>query len=115
MKNPLNDQLVVLLNGKEVGTVSYQSGRLSFAYTEPWLEDPDAYPLSLSMPLTAVRHGHSSIESFLWGLLADNARVLEKVAQRYQVSARNVFRLLSHVGKIAPEPFSWFDRNGWKR
>jgi serine/threonine-protein kinase HipA len=99
MKNPLTNQLVVLLNGRVVGTVASQNGRLSFTYTEQWTEDPDAYPLSLSMPLTAVRHGQSSIEPFLWGLLADNARVLERLAQRYQVSAKNVFRLLSHVGE----------------
>ncbi len=98
MKNPMN-KLAVLLNGREVGTVTSQSGRLSFTYTEQWTENPDAYPLSLSMPLTAVRHGQSSIEPFLWGLLADNARVLERLAQRHQVSAKNVFRLLSHVGE----------------
>ena len=98
MKNPLN-KLAVLLNGREVGTVASQSGRLFFTYTEQWTENPDAYPLSLSMPLTAVRHGQSSIEPFLWGLLADNARVLERLAQRHQVSAKNVFRLLSHVGE----------------
>ena len=98
MKNPLN-KLAVLLNGREVGTVTSQGGRLSFTYTEQWTENPDAYPLSLSMPLTAVRHGQSSIEPFLWGLLADNARVLERLAQRHQVSAKNVFRLLSHVGE----------------
>ena len=74
-------------------------GRPSFTYAEQWTEDADAYPLSLSMPLTAVRHGQSSIEPFLWGLLADNDRVLERLAQRYQVSAKNVFRLLSHVGE----------------
>jgi serine/threonine-protein kinase HipA len=99
MKNPLINQLVVLLNGRVVGTVASQNGRLSFTYTEHWTEDPDVYPLSLSMPLTAVRHRQSSIETFLWGLLADNARVLERLAQRYQVSAKNVFRLLSHVGE----------------
>jgi serine/threonine-protein kinase HipA len=99
MKNPLNNQLVVLLNGRAVGTVASQGGRLSFTYTEQWTEDADAYPLSLSMPLTAVRHGQSSIEPFLWGLLADNTRVLERLAQRHQVSAGNVFRLLSHVGE----------------
>ena len=99
MKNPPNNQLVVLLNSSVVGTVAYQSGRLSFTYTESWVEDPDAYPLSLSMPLTAIRHAQSSIEPFLWGLLADNDRVLERLAQRYQVSAKNVFRLLSHVGE----------------
>jgi hypothetical protein len=42
MKNPLNNQLVVLLDGRVVGTVASQGGRLSFAYTKQWTEDPDA-------------------------------------------------------------------------
>jgi serine/threonine-protein kinase HipA len=107
----VTNQLIALLNSQVVGTVAYHSGRLSFTYTEQWTEDPDAYPLSLSMPLSAARHGQSSIEPFLWGLLPDNDRVLQSWSQRYQVSAKNVFRLLTNVGEdcagaiqlVAPE------------
>lgn len=107
----MTNQLIALLNSQVVGTVAYQSGRLSFTYTEQWTEDPDAYPLSLSMPLSAARHGQSSIEPFLWGLLPDNDRVLQSWSTRYQVSAKNVFRLLTNVGEdcagaiqfVAPE------------
>src|SRR5262249_18335136 len=37
--------------------------------------------------------------TFLWGLLPDNEFVLDRWARRFQVSARNVFALISHVGE----------------
>jgi serine/threonine-protein kinase HipA len=92
--------LIALLAAKEVGRVRRDAhGRLSFSYTDEWREDPDAYPLSLSMPLAAKDHGRAAIEAFLWGLLPDNERVLDRWAAKFQVSARNVFALLSHVGE----------------
>jgi serine/threonine-protein kinase HipA len=51
------------------------------------------------MPLGAKEHGRSVIEAFLWGLLPDNERVLDRWAAKFQVSARNVFALISHVGE----------------
>jgi serine/threonine-protein kinase HipA len=51
------------------------------------------------MPLASAEHGHARIEAFLWGLLPDNDRVLENWGKRFQVSPRNVFRLLAHVGE----------------
>jgi serine/threonine-protein kinase HipA len=44
-------------------------------------------------------HEHDKIETFLWGLLPDNEFVLGRWAQRFQVSARNVFSLISFVGE----------------
>jgi serine/threonine-protein kinase HipA len=93
------NQLFALVNGQLMGTVQYQNGRLLFTYTDQWRQDPNAHPLSLSMPLSAARHAHSRIEPFLWGLLADNELVLQNLGQRYQVSPRNVFKLLTHVGE----------------
>src|SRR5262249_4178987 len=60
---------------------------------------PGAYPLSLSMPLAAAKHGHKPMEAFLWGLLPDNTAILDRWARRFQVSARNPFALMSHVGE----------------
>jgi serine/threonine-protein kinase HipA len=95
----MTNQLIALLDGREVGTVHYKSARLSFVYNDAWRGDPDSYPLSLSMPLTSAEHGHARIEAFLWGLLPDNDRVLEDWGQRFQVSPKNVFRLIAHVGE----------------
>ena len=93
-------ELIALLSGKEVGRVkSGGSGRLSFVYSDAWRQAPDAYPLSLSMPLAAKQHGRAPIDAYLWGLLPDNEQVLTRWAAKFQVSARNVFALISHVGE----------------
>lgn len=96
----MTNDLVALLAGQEVGRVQRDThGRLSFSYNDEWRQDRDACPLSLSMPLTAKDHRRSAIEAFLWGLLPDNERVLDRWAAKFHVSARNVFALLSHVGE----------------
>jgi serine/threonine-protein kinase HipA len=96
----MTGELVALLDGKEVGRVHRDArGRLTFVYADEWRKAADAYPLSLSMPLGAKEHGRSVIEAFLWGLLPDNEQVLSRWAAKFQVSARNVFALISHVGE----------------
>jgi serine/threonine-protein kinase HipA len=49
--------------------------------------------------LAASQHSHASIEPFIWGLLPDNEFVLDRWAKKFQVSARNAFALISHVGE----------------
>jgi serine/threonine-protein kinase HipA len=93
-------RLAVLLDGSQVGRV-YRSAnsRLTFVYDDAWRERRDAYPLSLSMPLTAAEHGHRVTASYLWGLLPDNPDVLEAWAHEYRISRTNVIDLLEHVGE----------------
>src|ERR1035437_3199062 len=67
------------------------------------------------MPLASAEHGHARIEAFLWGLLPDNDRVLENWGRRFQVSPRNVFRLIAHVGEDCAALFSLSARNALKR
>ena len=71
-------------------------------YDAAWCEQETAYPLSLSMPLTAAEHGHDTIEPWLWGLLPDNESVLARWARRFQVSPRSAFSLLSATGEDCP-------------
>jgi len=92
-------ELVALLGGQEVGRVHRDSrGHLRFVYAGDWRQAPDSYPLSISIPLTAAEHPHSRIEAFLWGLLPDNDRVLERWARQFHVRP-NAFSLLAHVGE----------------
>lgn len=93
-------RLTALLNGTVVGHV-YQmgNGRLAFVYEDAWRQAETAYPLSLSMPLTATEHGDRVIRAFLWGLLPDNPDVMAWWARRYGVSAYRVVDLLAHVGE----------------
>lgn len=96
----MSDQLVVLLNSREIGRITRdRRGRLSLLYADDWRETQGAFPLSLSMSLAAAEHGHKPVEAFLWGLLPDNDNVLNRWAQRFQVSARNPFALISNVGE----------------
>ncbi|HEX4066934.1 MAG TPA: type II toxin-antitoxin system HipA family toxin [Acidobacteriaceae bacterium] len=95
----MTNDLIAVANGRTMGTLRYQSGRASFEYDPLWRDDGNSFPLSLSMPLAMRDHGHSRVDSFLWGLLPDNEQVLQRWASRYQVSARNSFRLIEHVGE----------------
>jgi serine/threonine-protein kinase HipA len=93
-------ELVVLLDGQAIGRIRRNGrGRLAFVYADEWRQAADSYPLSLSMPLAAREHGPPVVEAFLWGLLPDNERVLDRWAARFQVSARSAFGLISHVGE----------------
>jgi len=96
----MTSELVALLDGKQIGRVQRNTrGRIKLVYDDDWRNAPDAYPLSLSMPLGAKEHGRAVTEAFLWGLLPDNEHVLGRWAAKFHVSARNVFALMSHVGE----------------
>jgi serine/threonine-protein kinase HipA len=96
----VTSELVALIGGVEIGRVRLRArNRLSFIYSDQWREAPNAYPLSLSMPLAAKGHGPAAIEAFIWGLLPDSEFVLDRWARKFQVSARNPFALISHVGE----------------
>ena len=96
----MTSELVTLLDGREIGRVHNGArGRLTFIYSDDWRQTQNVYPLSLSAPLAAREHGPSVVQAFLWGLLPDNELVLGRWAAKFQVSARNVFALISHVGE----------------
>jgi serine/threonine-protein kinase HipA len=93
-------ELVALLDSRDVGRVRQdRRGRLTFTYDDRWRRAPDAYPLSLSLPLAASEHGAGPVQAFLWGLLPDNPHILDGWGRRFRVSPRNAFRLLAHVGE----------------
>jgi serine/threonine-protein kinase HipA len=93
------DELVVLLDGAKIGAVTQRDGALRFVYDDGWRRSPVATPLSLSMPLVAEVHADELVRPFLWGLLPDNEAVLERWGRDHQVSPRNPFALLRHVGE----------------
>lgn len=99
----MSNALIVLLEDHVVGRVERdKKGALSFVYEATWRSDPDAYPLSLSMPLAQPKHSGIALEAYLWGLLPDNEVILDGWAKRFQVSARNPFALLANVGEDCP-------------
>ncbi len=101
-------EMSVFLDGVLAGTVEQATGgALSFTYDVGYTSGPSPTPLSLSMPLSGRRHGNRVVTAWLDGLLPDNAAVREEWGRRFQVSARNPFALLRHVGRDAARTAAW--------
>jgi len=94
-------ELVTLLDGKEVGRVHNDArGRLTFVYDDSMAQRQRGISaIALHADRGQRGTGRSVVEAFLWGLLPDNEQVLARWAAKFQVSARNVFALISHVGE----------------
>lgn len=94
--------LNVFLDGVRAGGLTQSSsGTVTFDYDEGYRATSEATPLSLSMPLGRPRHTNRVVTAWLEGLLPDNLSVREEWARRFEVSARNAFSLLRHVGRDA--------------
>jgi serine/threonine-protein kinase HipA len=98
-------ELIILVEGVIMGRVYEQTdrgGTLSFRYDPSWIELKDAFPLSVSMPLTEAPYRQRFIKTFLSNLLPENPAVLEAWEKKYHVSRNNPFGLLKHVGEDVP-------------
>lgn len=92
--------LTAIAAAQRMGTV-YRSGdgRLAFVYEPDWIAAPEAFPLSLCMPLSADVHGNGAIKTWLWGLMPDDPQVLDGWGKRFGVSSVDIVGLLSKVGE----------------
>lgn len=95
----MSETLEAIFDGHQVGTLIYAKDQLLFRYRKEWQENPNAFPLSLSMPLVADEHPDPVVRSFISGLLPDDTEVLKRWGRKFQVSPRNPFRLLASVGE----------------
>ena len=94
------DELVLVVHGEVIGRLTRARGaRLELVYDEEWVQRSTATPVSSSMPLGERRFEHDRVAPYLWGLLPDNDRVLERWGRELQVSAADPFALLSRVGE----------------
>jgi serine/threonine-protein kinase HipA len=92
--------LAVILHAELAGHVYRSTNRrLVFRYDDAWPAKVGAFPLSLSMPLESMDHGHQATSAFLWGLLPDDPKVVEYWARLHGVSRSDVVGMLAHVGE----------------
>ncbi len=95
----MTETLPVLLDGKAAGTVLRDhEGRLEFRYLSSWQDDPLAYPLSVSMPLSRELHGPEVIQPWLWNLLPDSREIVGGWASHFHLPPQDVFATLASVG-----------------
>jgi len=90
-------QLTVWLSGDPVGTLAQIDGRLSFSYAPQWLMDPQARPLSQSLPLQPEPFDDRAARPFFAGLLPEGDK-RKGVALALHVSRQNDFALLDGIG-----------------
>lgn len=80
-----------------VGTIELERNeRMGFAYSDDWLGSPDAFPISLSLPLRAELYREEA-HSFFANLLPE-ADVRTRLCQRLKVTPGNDFELLRLIG-----------------
>lgn len=91
--------LAVFLEGQLAGRLTQSEGKLQFEYEESYRQSDDPTPISMSIPIVQQHHSGSRLENYLWGLLPDNARVLERWADRFDTTPGSVFGLLSGAGE----------------
>lgn len=86
----LHEQLVGLM-------VQDDNGDMVFDYNESWINNPNAMPLSLSLPLRKERYSRRECEGFFDGILPEdeNRRI---IARNLGISAKNDFAMLEKIG-----------------
>lgn len=99
MADPMSELLVLVAGEPAARVVQARSGNLSLVYDRSWQDRPDSFAISLSMPLSRLEHGDASVRPFMEGLLPDSAYILAEWGRRFQVSPRNPFALLTHMGE----------------
>lgn len=89
-------ELRVLIGGRPAGVLDrLTNGRLHFEYDPGYQASAGATPLSVSMPLAQLAHGHATIEPWIAGLLPDDRDVQRRWGREFGLSTISAFALLA--------------------
>lgn len=92
--------LTVVMDDTVAGSLTQtRGGQTVFEYDPDYASNPDATPLSLSLPPSRLVHRGHTLDAWLRNLLPDNADVLARWGTQFKVSAASPFALLHHVGR----------------
>ncbi|MGH1484088.1 MAG: type II toxin-antitoxin system HipA family toxin [Geminicoccales bacterium] len=90
--------LTVWWDGRDVGLLSLdRHGEMRFAYSETWLADETAPPVSFSLPKRQQPFSRREARPFFEGLLPEEEQ-REAIAAALGISKGNEFRLLESLG-----------------
>lgn len=94
-------RLAVLLDRTVVGHLEPLPGSRLYRlrYTDTWMRAPNAYPVSLALPLAAPEHEGLAVRHWLRGLLPDNEARLQEIEREFGVSRDDPYAMLAHVGE----------------
>jgi len=90
--------LIVYLNAERVGCLEEDdSDLLKFSYDRAWLENPNAIPLSRSLPLRSELFPGKKARPFFAGILPEEGP-RKKIAEILGISDTNDFAMLEKIG-----------------
>jgi serine/threonine-protein kinase HipA len=93
---PLN----VYQNNRLVGRLLKEpSGAVSFTYDESWLNWPNAWPVSLSLPMRPTPYKGEPVIAVFDNLLPDSDAIRRRVAERVGAAGVDAYSLLAAIGR----------------
>ena len=92
--------LFIYMNGYEIGEyIQRRSGTQEFIYSDSWLEQRAAIPISLSLPLTDKTHKGDVVYNYFDNLLPDSMDIRNRIQARFGAKTSQPFDLLTHIGR----------------
>lgn len=94
-------RLDLWMNGLPVGYWARTAKGNELRYSDAWIADEQARPLSLSLPFTPGNAAWTGdrVTAFFDNLLPDNEAIRERLARRYQAASVEPFDLLYSLGR----------------
>ena len=83
----------VKLSGRFVGAIEEDGGQTVFTYSPEWLSQPDAVPVSLTLPLRDEPYVSQGLHPFFENLLPEGW-LLDVTAKKLKISKDDSFGLL---------------------
>lgn len=92
--------LRIYQNGELVGYLTKEtSGAVAFQYSDVWLDNERAYPVSLSLPLREDAYKGAPVLAVFENLLPDMDSLRARVAEKVGAEGTDAYSLLSHIGR----------------
>ena len=90
-------QLPVLYEGRQVATIAADAGEVRLDYQADWLQAPDRFPASLTMPLGEAGYGQDLVLPWLMNLLPEG-EPLRAMTRALGASPEDVLALIIETG-----------------
>lgn len=97
------------IDGTLAGTFSHGERHIQFSYSDTYLAQPHAIPLSASIPLTDRPLEHAHVDNYLWNLLPENPRYLDALARQFRIAnLYDPLEILQAIGEDTPGALSFY-------
>jgi serine/threonine-protein kinase HipA len=91
----MTEPIAMMIDGEFAGVLQSSGASHVLEYDDGYRAASTATPLSTRFPLLQRRHGGPELTNWLWGLLPENALVLDRWAREFRASASDPMSLLS--------------------